>query len=80
VMWDGYGYPGAGLLMMFLLVVLVLGLIVAAVVSYLVGRPFGSDPGGKADPSSARTILDERFARGELDVEEYQRDRAALGG
>ncbi len=80
MMWDGYGYPGAGLLMMFLLVVLVLGLIVAVVFSYLVRRPFPPGSGGKADPSSARTILDERFAKGELDVEEYQRDRAALGG
>lgn len=39
----------------------------------------GSSGGGVA-ASSARSILDERFARGELDAEEYVRRRALLDG
>jgi len=35
---------------------------------------------GPAVSASARTILDERFARGEIDVDEYVRRRALLDG
>lgn len=35
---------------------------------------------GAAAPGPARTILDERFARGEIDVDEYVRRRALLDG
>lgn len=35
---------------------------------------------GPAASASARTILDERFARGEVDVDEYVRRRALLDG
>ena len=34
--------------------------------------------GGTVPGSSARQILDERFARGEIEEEEYQRRRAQL--
>lgn len=30
------------------------------------------------DPAGARSILDERFARGEIDAEEYEHRRRAL--
>jgi putative membrane protein len=37
-------------------------------------------PSGTVPSASARTILDERFARGEVDVDEYVRRRALLDG
>jgi putative membrane protein len=37
--------------------------------------PTGSDPGSG---SAARRILDERYARGDIDAEEYQRRRELL--
>jgi putative membrane protein len=40
------------------------------------GGPRPSDPGRG---SEARRILDERYARGEIDTEEYQERRRALG-
>ena len=39
-------------------------------------RPQQTGPG----PGSARTILDERFARGAIDEEEYRRRRETLNG
>lgn len=63
----GFGIPGVGM-------VLIWGLIILAVI--LLVRAFtGAEktPGG-----SAREILDERFARGEINEEEYQRKRKAL--
>ncbi|RSD12077.1 SHOCT domain-containing protein [Amycolatopsis eburnea] len=55
------------------LMVLVLGALVALVV-VLARR--GPQPPSPPDP--ARRILDERFARGEIDQEEYERRRDAL--
>ncbi|SCG43491.1 SHOCT domain-containing protein [Micromonospora coxensis] len=54
-------------------------LVVAALVvlAVLVVRAVGAgpQPGGRR---SARQILDERYARGEIDEEEYQRRRDSL--
>jgi putative membrane protein len=55
---------------------LILGYVVVRLVqSRPVPSPPGSDPGAG---SSARRILDERYARGEIDEEEYRRRRAGL--
>jgi putative membrane protein len=35
---------------------------------------------GESGPTPARRILDERYARGELDTEEYRERVSALGG
>ena len=37
-------------------------------------------PSGPPPPSGARVILDQRFARGEIDEEEYTRRRSLLEG
>jgi putative membrane protein len=56
-------------------------LIVLAIVIWAIGYWLGAwghnqrSPSGK---SSARELLDDRLARGEIDVEEYQRRRSAL--
>lgn len=72
---DGYGHMmdwgyGYGIGMMFgpVLWLIVLGLVVAAVI-WLVRRLDGQVPHGA--PSSALAELDMRFARGEIDAEDY---------
>ena len=70
---HGFGWwPMAGMLTGWLLTVLITGLVVWLVVAY--ARP----PGGTDNAGVARRILAERFARGELDAEEYQQRLAAL--
>lgn len=71
MMW-GYGMGGFGWLFMTVWLVLVVGLVV-----WLVRAATGS--AGSGDRTGARRILDERFAAGELSVEEYERRRRVLG-
>lgn len=57
--------------------------VVLGVVVWAVARFTGAPRGGGAGPerrATPREILDERFARGEIDEEEYRRRRDALGG
>ena len=72
-MWGGeYGMFG-GLMMMVVFWGLVIGLIVLAV------RGFSN----RSDAGSGRSALDvlkERYARGEIDDEEYERRKAKLEG
>ncbi|GAA4297394.1 SHOCT domain-containing protein [Actinokineospora soli] len=70
--WDGMGWLG-GLLVLIAMVVFWGGLLTAAV---LVIRHFS----GPRTASGAQRILDERFARGEIDAEEYAARRAKLAG
>ena len=55
----------------------VLGLVLLGYLAYrlTVGRSASGAPG---DAESARRILDERFARGEIDEGDYRRRRAQL--
>ncbi|MFQ6171446.1 SHOCT domain-containing protein [Oryzobacter sp. R7] len=82
--WNGGMGPaawwGMGLgMVVFWLVLLVT---VALVVRWAVDAPTGgrTAPRGPAEGSGARAILDERFARGEIDEETYRRASAALRG
>jgi putative membrane protein len=61
------------LFMVALLVLLIAGIV--ALVRWMGG---GSDAGGRA--RTARDILDERYARGEIDREEYVRRRDDMAG
>lgn len=80
---GGLGIPGG--ILGVILALAVIALIVTAIV-FLVRRM--STPAVAAAPptgaatgiSSARTVLDERFARGEIDEEEYSRRRTLLDG
>lgn len=71
MMW-GYGMGGFGWLLMLTWWVLV----VVAVV-WLVRAATGTRD-GSGDHDAARRILDERFASGELSVEEYEQRRRVL--
>jgi len=87
-MWDGGFGMGAGWILGWIMMLAVLGLIVVGIVLLvrgLSGRrdsdqtkyPQGPPPGG-AGPTSALQILEERYARGEIDREEFLKRKADL--
>ena len=75
--YGGFGGMGwGGMLGMVLLWAVLIGLVVWAVTRLLPTRPNGG--GMQPGPETPEEILDRRFARGEIDVETYQVQRAAL--
>ncbi len=74
--WTGMG--GGGWVVMTVVMAAFLALVVVGVVAVVrSGRPVVSDS-GIAPGSSAQKVLDERFAGGEIDAEEYHARRAVL--
>ncbi len=74
----GYGMMGGFGWVFMLLLIVVVAAMVAGLLRELfagAGRHRGTT---RACGSSALRILDERFARGEIDADEYQRRRADL--
>jgi len=65
----GFGIPGLGMILVWGLII---GLIVWLVRSFTGARP--------NDGKSARQILEERYARGEIDRDEYEQKRRDLSG
>lgn len=65
------GMMGTGWLVMLLVLAVVVGVIVWAVARL--------SPADRGTGDEARRLLDERYARGELDDDEYARRREALG-
>jgi putative membrane protein len=83
-MMDG-GMGGGWVMMVlgFLLFILVLGAVVAGVVYLVRGFSKPTDSGSAAqsgDSGSAQRMLDERYARGEIDKDEYEERRRNLNG
>lgn len=75
--YDGFGGMGwGGMVGMVLLWVVLIGLVVWAVTRLLPARRDGGVP--QAGQETPEEILDRRFARGEVDVETYHAQRAAL--
>jgi len=74
--WYGGGMGYGAWMFMGLFWLVLLGVIIWAVVRLLPARDGGS--GGTRGLESPEEILDRRFARGELDPETYQAQRAAL--
>lgn len=83
---DGYGMhddAGAGFWVMVVMMLLVLVAVLALLYLLVVrtGGTSGRDQGGVAgEPRVADRLLDERFARGEIDEDEYRQRRAVLRG
>ena len=82
-MHDGSGW--AGWFMMGLLLVVGLAVLVGLVLVLLRGQNSGVASGGSgsrevAEPGSAVKTLDDRLARGEIDVAEYRERKSALLG
>jgi putative membrane protein len=73
------GMMGFGLLMMLFGLLVVLGIVALIVWAVLHFSGAGGQGRGPSDRVSAREILDRRYARGEIDREEYQRIRQELG-
>lgn len=74
--WYGMGTGWGSWLGMGLFWLVLLGVILYAVVRLL---PSGRSSDGGRGAESPAEILDRRFARGEIDVETYQAQRAILG-
>jgi putative membrane protein len=74
--WGAWGGLGVGLMVLVWLAVL--GLVAWAVVRLGSSRPGGST--AAPPPDSARSLLDQRLARGEIDAEEYARVRRLIEG
>jgi len=80
MMWGCDWGWGAWLAMMVMMVVF-WGLVIAAVVAlvrYLGGTRQGDRTGSGSGRASAEEVLAERFARGEIDADEYTRRRELL--
>jgi putative membrane protein len=74
----GWGGPIAGILMLVVVVAVLVGAVLALKhFWHALDRRHGGGGGGSAQ---ARAILDERYARGEIDREEYLKRRADLDG
>lgn len=82
--WDHHGMMwGGGGIHWFLgpiLMLLFLAVLIAAVVLLVrwLSGPGGGLSGGQQSSGSARQILEDRFARGEIDEEEFRRRKQAL--
>jgi putative membrane protein len=73
-MHDGMGWGWGGMWIGPLFMIGLLALLIAGIVALMRWIGGGSSQGG-ARVRTAREILDERYARGEIDREEYQRRR-----
>ena len=73
-MHDWMGWGGGGMWLGPLFMIIPLALLIVAIVALVRWMGGGSGNGG-GRVRSARDILDERYARGEIDREEYERRR-----
>lgn len=71
----GMGWGWLGMILFWLVPLLVVIVLVAAAIKYLTGGGSRSGPEPTAGRSDALAILEERYARGEIEREEYLRKR-----
>jgi putative membrane protein len=82
--WDGNGWGWGGWFMMAVMMAVFWGLVIAGVVALVrytggfhrAGRP--DEPLALPGAGRAEDVLAERFARGEIDEDEYRRRQAVL--
>ncbi len=78
--WGGmHGYGGWWSLLVMLGVLLLL-IVTAVLLAVSLGRSGSAAPPRAGGGSTADRLLDERFARGEIDEEEYRHRRAVIRG
>lgn len=77
MMWSN-GMGWGGWLLMSVTTVAFWALVVFGVVALFRGTRDSGSPPRPRDEDSAQHILDERFARGEIDAEEYHRRQQVL--
>jgi putative membrane protein len=70
----GFGIPGLGMILVWVVIIVA----VVALVRLLAGGFQGRAGGFQGRGTSARQLLDERFARGEIDRQEYEEKRRLL--
>ncbi len=78
--WYGGGAGWGGWLVMAVGMIAFWGLVVFAVVAIFRGIGRTNGPADQPPRRDALQILDERFARGEIDADEYHARQAALRG
>ena len=80
--WDsGWAWWQAGLMWLAMIAFWVLLVwLIYALVTGVIGRGRQPERGEERGDGDARRILDERLARGEIDIEEYQRLRNVIEG
>ncbi len=78
--WDGGGWGWGAWLLMAAMMVIFWGVVIAALVTFLrySGHRRNEPPSGGDGRDQALRILDERFARGDIDADEYTRRRDLL--
>ena len=76
--WYNDGIGWGGWIAMTLMMVTFWGLVIFAVVAIFRGTTKATWPADSAAPRDPMSTLDERFARGEIEAEEYQARRAIL--
>jgi putative membrane protein len=81
MMYWGNGMGGWGMVLMAVSTVLFWGLVIAGIVMLVRYTGRSAPEGGSAsDAATPQRILAERFARGEIDEDEYTRRLQVLGG
>ncbi len=76
--WYNDGIGWGGWIAMTLMMVAFWGLVIFAVVAIFRGTTRVNGPTDPAPPSDPMRTLDERFARGEIDADEYRARQAVL--
>ncbi len=80
-MWDGYGWDWGGWIVMTIVMVLVFAAVITAIVlaiRYLGGSHTTTSRPSSYGQSSPEDVLAGRFARGEIDEDEFRRRMTAL--
>ncbi len=80
--WYGGGWAFWQVALMWVVMIAFWGLIIWGAWALITGaiRRQGGQERGDGKDGSARQILDERLARGEIDIAEYQRLSEVIGG
>lgn len=76
--WYNDGIGWGGWIAMALMMVAFWGFVIFAVVAIFRGTTKAAGPADSAAPRDPMRTLDERFARGEIDAEEYHARQATL--